>query len=82
LLKYGPKPKVQLKSLALVPINGGFLLIFKRLSIQHSPPTPRVRTTEDLQLPSRNDQALQVLKTNSEPAEFINLDCKEHPFTK
>jgi len=66
LLKYGPKPKIQLKTLVLEPINRGFPPHFQGLSIQHSPPAPRVRTTEDVQLPSRKDQALQVSKTDSE----------------
>ena len=44
--------------------------------------SPRAQTTEDLQLSSKKDQALQVSETNSEPAEFRSSDCKEHSAIK
>ena len=82
MLKCGPKPKVQLKTLALEPLNKGSPPHFQ--GAQHSAfsISPRARTTEDLQLPIRKGQALQVSETDSEPVEFRSLDYKEHPITK
>ena len=76
MLKYGPKPKVHLKTLTLEPINRGFPYHFqgdKHLAFSIS---PRAQITEDTQLPSRKDQALQVSETDSESAEFESLVCK------
>ena len=79
----GSSPKFNSKSI-LAPelINRGFLSQFQGFSIQHSPSVRRARTTKNLQLPSKKDQALEVSETYWKPAEFRSSACNEPPVTK